>query len=213
MCIHRIKVMQSVSAAVFILGLTAIPSIVQAEGWYGGLSMGQTKIKDFNSLCSDLLTVLPGGSTCSTDDTDTGWKIFAGNQFNKNAAVEFGYIDLGKGTASLSGPGVGGSVSWEAKGFNLALVGILPVDNAFGVLGRIGIFRWDVDISASGLGGSYSDSATGADLTYGIGVKYDFNKTIGMRAEWERFKDIGDENTTGQGDVDLLSLSLVYRFQ
>jgi OOP family OmpA-OmpF porin len=212
MVTHHTKLPRSISAAALILGLAVAPGMAQAEGWYGGLSIGQTKINDFNSLCGDLLSLLPGGSTCSADDKDTGWKLFAGSQFNKNAAVEFGYVDLGKGTVSLRGPGVGGSASWEAKGFNVALVGILPVDNAFGVLGRIGIFRWDVDLKASGLGGSVSDSATGADLTYGIGIKYDFNKTTGMRAEWEKFKDVGDENTTGKGDIDLLSLSLVFKF-
>ena len=33
-----------------------------------------------------------------------------------------------------------------------------------------------------------------------------------MRAEWEKFKDVGDENTTGKGDMDLLSFSLVFNF-
>lgn len=192
----------------------AISSMAYAQGWYAGVGLGQTKINDFNSLCGDILSLLPPGSACSSDDKDTGWKILAGNQFNQNAAVEFGYIDLGKGTIGISGPpGVGGNAVWEATGFNLALVGTLPVNNEFGVLGRIGIFRWDLDFNVSGVGGSTSASASGTDLTYGVGVKYDFNKTIGMRAEWEKFKDVGDENETGQGDIDLLSLSLVFRFQ
>lgn len=204
---------RNISIIVITLGLFITPVLTQAEEWYGGLGVGQTKINDFNSVCGDLLSLLPASASCSADDTDTGWKLFAGNQFNKNAAVEFSYIDLGKGTLSVSGPGVGGSASWQAKGLSLSLVGILPIDNAFGVLGRIGIFRWDLDFNVHGVGGTASESATGADLTYGIGIKYDFNKTMGLRAEWEKFKDIGDENKTGKGDIDLLSLSLVFKFQ
>jgi OmpA-OmpF porin, OOP family len=207
------KLCRVLFTGIFFTTSIAISSITQAQGWYAGVGFGQTKINDFNSLCGDILSLLPPGSTCSSDDKDTGWKILAGNQFNQNAAVEFGYIDLGRGTMSLSGPGVGGTANWEATGLNLSLVGTLPVNNEFGVLGRIGIFRWDLDFNVSGIGGSASGSASGTDLTYGVGVKYDFNKTTGMRAEWEKFKDVGDENETGQGDIDLLSLSLVFRFQ
>jgi len=208
------KLTHSLTVAVLALGLaTTTPAMAQTGGWYGGLGVGQTKINDFDSVCGDVLSLLPAGSSCTSDDKDNGLKIFAGNQFNKNGAVEFGYVDLGKGTISVSGPGVGGTATWEATGFNVALVGTLPVNEALGVLGRIGIFAWNLDFNVSGLGGSASESASGADLTYGLGLKYDFNKTTGMRFEWEKFKDVGDVNTTGQGDIDLLSLSLVFRFQ
>lgn len=210
--LHK-KAMFGFSAVVLIMGLAATPAMAQTGGWYGGLGVGQTKINDFNSVCGDVLSLLPAGSSCSSDDKDNGLKVFAGNQFNQNGAIEFGYIDLGKGSISVSGPGVGGTATWEATGFNLGLVGTLPVNQAFGVLGRIGIFAWNLDFNVNGLGGSASESASGTDLTYGVGMKYDFNKTTGMRFEWEKFKDVGDQNTTGQGDIDLLSLSLVFRFQ
>ena len=45
-------------------------------------------------------------------------------------------------------------------------------------------------------------------------------KQTGLRLEWERFKDVGDANKTrgtdngktGQGDVDLLSIGIQYKF-
>jgi OOP family OmpA-OmpF porin len=198
----------------------AISSIAQAEGWYGGVGFGNSKIKD-DTFCSDASSLFDPGSSCSSDDTDTGWKVFIGNQFNKNAAIEFGYIDLGKSTGSVSGTVLGipatANADGEAKGFNLALVGSLPVSNEFSVLGRIGLFRWDVDVSASanvgGFPGSASDSASGTDLTFGVGAQYDFSKSAGVRVEWETFQDVGDQDSTGQSDIELLSLSLVFRFQ
>jgi hypothetical protein len=30
--------------------------------------------------------------------------------------------------------------------------------------------------------------------------------------EWERYFDVGDEHTTGQMDIDLLSAGLIYKF-
>ena len=43
-------------------------------------------------------------------------------------------------------------------------------------------------------------------------MKYDFYKNMGVRAEFQRFKSIGD-STTGKADVDLISASVVYRFK
>jgi OOP family OmpA-OmpF porin len=99
----------------------AISSIAQAEGWYGGVGFGNSKIKD-DTFCSDASSLFDPGSSCSSDDTDTGWKVFIGNQFNKNAAIEFGYIDLGKTTGNASGTVYPNDRKWgrEATGFNLA---------------------------------------------------------------------------------------------
>jgi len=215
---HYNKLMHSFSATVLILGLAAIPQMAQAEGWYAGLGFGNTKIKD-DSTCSDAGSLFDPGYSCSVDTKDTGKKVFVGYQFNKNGAVQFGYADLGKFSANASGTSAGipstASADLKIKGFDLALVGSLPVTNEFSVLGQIGLFRWDVKVDASATGNLVAEnqSATGTDAAFGVGAQYDFSKTVGARMEWERFKDVGKSDTTGKGDVDLFSLSLVFRFQ
>jgi OOP family OmpA-OmpF porin len=199
------KLMHGLSAAVLILGLAAIPQMAQAEGWYGGASLGQSKAKD---ITCDL------DITCSSDDTDTGWKIYGGYQFNPNGAIEFGYVDLGKaklnGTDSFLGAT---SADWETSGFTVALAGFIPVSQNFAFMGKVGLFNWDLDVNvSSSVFGSGSDTSSGTDLTYGLGLKFDMSKTTGVRVEWERFKDVGDDNSTGQSDVDLLSVGLVFKF-
>lgn len=61
---------------------------------------------------------------------------------------------------------------------------------------------------------SASDSAddTSAKGYWGIGAAYRFNKQWSLRAEWERFNKLGDENKTGESDVDLLSVGVVFNF-
>jgi OOP family OmpA-OmpF porin len=205
MCIQHNKLLPSFSAAVLILGLAAVPSMVQAENWYAGASAGQSKA-DIGDCDLDI--------SCSSDDTDTGWKIYGGYQFNPNGAIEFGYVDLGKAKASGTDSFLGvTSVDWETTGFTAALVGSLPVGQNFGLMGKLGLFHWDLDVNvSSSVFGSGSDSSSGTDMTYGLGLKYDFSKTVGARAEWDRFKDVGDDNTTGQSDVDLLSVGVVFKF-
>lgn len=79
----------------------------------------------------------------------------------------------------------------------------------FSLLGRVGIARWDDDAQATVGASSVSDSDSGTDPTFGLGVQFSFSKTFGLRIEWERFSDIDDE---GPSDVDLLSASVVVKF-
>lgn len=203
---HIKKLCRVLFVGVFSATSIALSSAAQAQGWYGGIGFGQSKA-DIDLLC-DL------DITCNTDDTGSGWKLFAGNQFSPNAAIEFGYLDLGEAKMSGTDSVLGiTSLSWEASGFNVALVGFLPVGNTVNLLGKVGLFLWDMDVSASSSSlGSGSSSDSGADLMFGLGASFDIGKTTVVRIEWEQFMDVGEDDT-GQSDIDLLSASLVFRFK
>ena len=188
-------------AAILVsLGTLSTPALSQdIPAWYVGIGIGQSKAK---GACDG---VSGPGITC--DDTDTAGKILGGYQFSKNFALELGYADLGQAKATFSGSG---SATIGTKGFELTGIGMLPIGDRFSVLARAGLFHWNVDAKdGSGLVGSAS--ASGTDLTFGFGVKFDFTKDFAIRGEWQRYKDVGDVNTTGQSDVDFIGASLVYR--
>ncbi len=90
-------------------------------------------------------------------------------------------------------------------------VGTLPVNQQLSVYGKLGFFRWNVDFK-DGTGVVGSASASGIDLTYGFGASFNFAKNAALRLEWQRYKDVGDDNTTGQGDIDLIGVGLVLKF-
>lgn len=198
------RICRSILVVATGLGLAGVSAATAAEGWYGGVSFGQSKA-DINC---DL------DVTCSADDKDTGWKLLFGNQFTKNFGVEFGYVDLGE--FKVNGiDTVDGTVDtkYAASGFNLAAVGSMPVSNAISLIGKLGLFRWDLDASGtSSILGSASTSKSGTDLMYGIGASIGMGKNTDVRVEWEVFKDIGDKDVTGESDIDLLSVGLVFRF-
>ena len=180
-------------------------AFAQDAGFYAGAAVGQSRAKD---ACE--------GVTIACDDKDTGWKVFGGYQFNKNFGAEVGYVDLGKATANGVITGVAVSADAKVKGFEVLGVGTLPIANNFSAYGKLGFFRWDLDVSAtgaiSGFSATVSASETGTDFTFGLGLKYDFAKNIGARLEWQRYNDIGKESTTGKSDADLLSLGIVFKF-
>ena len=195
----------NIKKAIALTGLVAATAGVsplafaQDSGWYIGANVGQSTFKD---SCSGL----PAGFGC--DDSGTAFGVFGGYQVNKYFGAELGYTDLGKTTAS----GGGASADIKAKGFELLAVGTFPLNEQFSLYGKLGFYRWDVDASASGPGGSFSDSATGTDLTYALGVQYNFTKKFGVRAQYQQYKDAGDDATTGQGDINVISVGVVYKF-
>jgi OmpA-OmpF porin, OOP family len=180
------KALRAIALAAF-LTLPELAASQDIPAWYIGFGIGQSK---FKGACDGV----GPGVTC--DDADTAGKIFGGYQFSKNFDIELGYADLGQAKA-------GGS-TFEAKGVELAGVGMLPIGERFSLLARGGLFHWKVDTTGSA-------NASGTDLTYGFGLRFDFNRDFSIRGEWQRYKDVGDLNTTGQADVDVIGVSLVYK--
>jgi OOP family OmpA-OmpF porin len=187
--------MKAQLAILSLAAALASPAVAQDTGFYAGLSLGQSTADD---ACTGV-----SGPGVSCDDKDTAWKILGGYQFNRHFAVELGYTDLGE--VSASGPG--GSASIESSAFELVAVGMMPIVDKFSIYGKLGMYRGETDASAPGV--SISESNT--DLTFGIGVRYDFIRNLGVRAEWQKYTDVGG-GEIGEADVDVISVGIVYRF-
>lgn len=186
------------------------------DGWYLGANVGQSRANiDDEKINSNLLG---GGFTSTTiadDDRSTGYKVFGGYQINKNFAVEGGYFDLGdfgyKATTEPAGT-LNGEI--EVQGLNLDVVGTLPVTEKFSAFARAGVTYAETEDHFTGTGAvsvaNPNPSEREANYKYGLGVQYDFTEALGVRAEAERYR-INDA-VGNDGDVDLFSLGLVYRF-
>lgn len=201
------RVMRAFAALSVAIGL-AVPSIGMAQGtgagdagWYIGGALGQSKADGFCDI------VGPGGSC---DDKDTTWRVFGGYQVNKNFALEFGYSQLGEITAQDST----GRIALDATAFEFTVLGILPVADKFSIYGRAGLYMADTELAATVVGlGSVTVSESNTDLTFGFGVRYDFTRNFAVRAEWQRYTDLGGGNVILEGDLDVMSIGVVYRFQ
>lgn len=177
--------------------LVAVPALAQDQGWYVGAHLGEAKAKD---ACDGV-----SGPGISCDDKDTMFRILGGYQFNKNLAVELGYNDLGEVSASGAFSAKIEATVWEA-----VAVGSWPFTPQFSAYGKLGLYRGETDFSTNNPAFG-SESETNTDLTYGIGVRWDFTKNLGVRAEYQIYKDLGGGNI-GESDVNVMSIGGIFRF-
>lgn len=155
--IMKIPKLGVVAATVLVVAnLGALPA--HAEGLYAGGSLGGTNYpNDVNGI--------DGGSS------DISGKLFGGYQFTPNFALEAGATELGRFRAH--GDRVDGHALF------LDAVGILPLDDKWSLLGRVGLAHADLDTS--------SGDGKGSGIKVGLGAQYALSHNVALRAEWERY--------------------------
>jgi OmpA-OmpF porin, OOP family len=84
-------------------------------------------------------------------------------------------------------------------------IGSYPIVDKLSVYGKLGLYRGELEGPAG--------EETNNDLTYGVGLQYDFLKNVGVRGEWQRYNKMGGGSGIPETDVDVVSIGVVYRFQ
>lgn len=183
------------------VALLSLSSVAMAEGGpYAGIGFGRTSIDVGDT----------SGLAVSVDDTDSGFKLYGGYQFTNNIAVEAGYADLGEATIN-GNVGLPFTSKFEASAIFVDAVGTLPLSNEFALLGRAGLAFTKAELSVGVAGVSVAEKEDDVSLKLGLGAQYSFTKNVALRAEWERYFDVGGD-TTGEGDIDLAGISLNVKF-
>lgn len=212
----RIDVLRLLS----LLGLGALvagPCFAADDSYfYGGLSIGQSRAKiDEERITATLLDAGFVTTSMTRDEKDTAYKLLAGYQFNRYVGLEGGYFNLGKfGFTSNTSPA--GSLSGQIKlqGFNLDVVGTLPLTERFSAIGRVGAQYAQArdTFSATGAVGVTTPSASKREVNYklGIGLQYAFSSHVVARVEGERYR-INDA-VGNHGDINMISAGLIFPF-
>lgn len=175
--------------------LLALPAAAQEPGFYAGISVGQSKFQD---QCSGM----PAGVSC--DEGSNTWKLFGGYQFNPNLALELGYSnELAK--AAASGFGINADVT--ASALELVAIPSYPIGE-FSLYGKLGIYAAKTT-GSSNIG--FTAEESNSSWTYGLGAGYSINRNFSVRAEWQRYDQVGGDNI-GKADIDALNVGVLYRF-
>jgi len=195
------------------------------SGFYVGGSVG---FSDTSASATYKYSDSEGDSDSVKGDfngSDFGWSVYVGYDFNKYAAVELGWIDLGnpndvvdKGSESF---GEGDSVAWKTEidasigGMDLAVVGKVPLGESWDLHAKLGVIWWSPDVTWTHtddytyLGqterviSKFKESFDSTDLLVGVGVSWKFNENIIFGLDWTHL-EIGGMNSIDTGpDLDV----------
>ena len=184
-----------------LAGLFLATPLTYAAGtnWFGGID-ATSRLPEINAR----------NFSGSIDDTIKSRKIYGAYQINRLLGVEMG-ANIGRISARDNGLIEPGSLApgFRPKGWQFSSTGTLPIGQKLGVIGKVGAYRGELDVSASQ---SINDDGRTKPM-YGVGLKYDFSQNFRVQGGWDRYR-LGTDNTTIDGDrnIDLLSIGLKYRF-
>jgi OOP family OmpA-OmpF porin len=160
---HTKSLIPALLAATLLLGTAHIASAQSASAMRPTTVPGSSYIA-FAGGPSDFSRVNAGQGGFSRDDSSTAYSLSAGNYaYNQNVGVEIGYTRFGDVAR-------GGGTS-KAEGINLSLVGRLPLNPLFNLLGKVGTTYGHTEVSAHPLSGLATGSESGFDWSYGVGAE------------------------------------------
>jgi opacity protein-like surface antigen len=143
-----------------------------------------------------------GSGGFSSDKTDTAYSLRAGSYVNNTFGLEAGYTDFGNINRA------GGST--KANGLNLSLIGKFPLSEQFNILGKVGTTYSRTEVSAVPGTGVVPGSESGFELSYGLGVEFNFTPQWSAVLQYEEHKM---KFAGGETDhVGNTTLSARYRF-
>jgi opacity protein-like surface antigen len=192
---------RNLSATVLAVAALAAGASAQAQSSNYSLTAPGASYVGVNVGKSDF-SVGNGNGLFSSDNKDTAYGINAGSYINNNLGMELGFTDFGKINRA------GGTT--KAQGFNLSMVGRLPLSPQFNLLGKLGATYGRTDVSASPLSGVPSGSESGFGVSYGVGAEYAFNPKMSAVLQYDAhdMKFVG----TGNDRVSATTVGLRYKF-
>ncbi len=136
-------------------------------------------------------------TTSSLDDTDQGWKAFAGYRFEQPFSLELGYVELGEITSTIQV--TTGDVDafladvadvHPALGDGIYLAGqFSPLERGpveLGLRGGLWVWRTEVESQAAGVG-TIDVEEDGIDPLLGVVFLLELSRFLELRLEYELF--------------------------
>ena len=188
-------------------------------GFYGGLSMrergGESDGLQFGHISSAWRKfTLP-----ATDDNGTRTLAYGGYRWANDIAVEAALASADRfalhsdATTGRQGMGLALANDASAKIWNADVYTSWGFAKKFALYGRLGYVQNEpVTIyPGTGLFGSAARNRDG--VNYGLGLRYDVNRALGLRVEYARYGRLAGEATTNLlPDSDQVQFGMQFRF-
>ncbi|MGC6471927.1 MAG: outer membrane beta-barrel protein [Parvibaculales bacterium] len=183
--------------------VAALPSQLQAQGWYplyASYGYGEGEPKD----------LMPASDDFTADEEHDVKDFLIGLPLSEDFSLEFGYVELGETRLVNDSTGVlirsyddktlalnAGSVFREdATGLTAGLRYAYPLHPNFDIYTRLGVIHWETELSAEGtvalngtaLSNGQQDNGTAGYLA--LGLRYNLSQTVGIGMEYTRYDEV-----------------------
>jgi opacity protein-like surface antigen len=204
---------RSIGIALGALVLTPLAA-ADDSGVYIGATVGYVDTPDTVQLGVPDVPLLTG----KTDDTVFTPGLEIGYRFNRNIAVELGYVDLGDLKADLVDLGGGtdatAQTNFSADGISLSLVGTFPMGKwepyvKAGALFSSTTLKYSGAVSGNAFAAGIDNNAE--DALYGLGVRYALTDRVKLVLDSTYYQDVG-EPRHGQAQYFKTSLGILWQF-
>ena len=152
------------------------------------------------------------------DDWEVAWHVFLGYQVCRFFAFEGAYTSLGSFESEFQVIEDPGRFDAELEPHAWTVSGLVttPPWKGLSAFGKVGAAFWKADLDVDNQIGAgvlaRGDDASGVSVVWGFGGRFFFTRHLGVRAEWERFENVGSNSATGRSDYDVVLGSVVVSF-
>ena len=196
-------------------------------GFYGGVSLGKGAGEGTGLNVGQAASSWARFNAPANDDTATRSLVFGGYRWSNDIAVEAAFnssdkYSLRTSDSALRSSGVGLTMAPVAAGladvhsrtWNVDVYTSWAFYKSFALYGRLGLGQAEAAPLFAG-----ASLTSGADprrlrdnVNYGVGLRYDMSRSLGLRVEYARFGRYAVDPQSVLPDSDQLTFGLQYRF-
>ena len=140
---------------------------------------------------------------------DNGMRMKLGYNYSRYFSVRGEFVDFGTGPALFASPANLAS-AFRSTGFGVDTVATVPW-HSFSFYGKLGAYRGEARNEFTAYSTSLLSDPSRTRWRYGLGVRYDFTPTLGVRADLERYSPLGTP-LSGDTDTDSFTVGVSWRF-
>lgn len=198
------------------------------SGFYVGAGLGWSDVSSNVKYTYKDSEGFKDSSSDKFSGSDFAYTFVVGYDFNKYAAVELGYLDLGKPSDTFKDnsepPYVGkDKVDITLNGIDLAVVGKYPFADSFDVHAKLGVIWWtpkvtDVYTETDSTDSTYfyKDTSTiesdSTDLLIGVGASYMWGEHLVLSLDWQHIELGGSLEVAGIDNTDAWLFGAAWKF-
>ena len=204
------KLLAAFAAAMVLF--VPMASSAQDGGYFSGVRFGASE-KAWSFAAPGLklgqaLEFARGGEVSNT--------AFSGYQFSGGFALSAAVNTERAATPTSAGAGVGlkfNGLRWTEprQTVNVDVVSAFNWQNSFSVFGKVGVGRADGRVTPDWASSALSAQDRTA-LSYGVGMRYDFNQSLGLKLELTRGTRFGLDRLRTDIDPDAVNLGIRWSF-